>query len=377
VKALVVGAGVAGLGCALSLRAGGIEATVLEQASELREVGAGLGLASNGVEVLDRLGVDEELRAHSFKARRVLLRRRDGKVLSSVDLAERRPMLGVHRADLQSVLADAVGGDALRLGARVAAVAQSENRAWVELETGDVEEADVVIGADGIRSTVRGTAVDPQLPVFAGYVGWRAVTHFSHPALAETFSETWGCGYRFGLVPIGGGRLYWFVSETAAEPVEATLRRPKDEFLRIVAGWHDPIGAAVSATAEDAIEGLGIYYLPPLAGWSSGRITLVGDAAHAITPDVSQGASLALEDGFVLAAALRETRDTGAALRRYEDRRRKRAVAIARLSRQVGRIAQANRPLFCRLRDTAFRLTPGFISRRQFTRVVEYELPML
>jgi 2-polyprenyl-6-methoxyphenol hydroxylase-like FAD-dependent oxidoreductase len=103
----------------------------------------------------------------------------------------------------------------------------------------------------------------------------------------------------------------------------------------------------------------------------------VGDAAHAITPDVSQGASLALEDGFVLAAALRETRDTGAALRRYEDRRRTRAVAIARLSRQIGRIAQANRPILCRVRDTALRLTPGFISRRQFARIIEYELPAL
>jgi 2-polyprenyl-6-methoxyphenol hydroxylase-like FAD-dependent oxidoreductase len=235
--------------------------------------------------------------------------------------------------------------------------------------------ADLVVGADGIRSTVRGAVTSAPGPAYAGYVGWRAVTTFSDPSLAETVSETWGCGYRFGLVPLGGGRLYWFVSEASSEPAEPALHRSKHEFQRLVEGWHGPIEAAVSSTTANSIEGLGIYHLPPLERWSAGRVTLVGDAAHAITPDVSQGASLALEDGYVLAASLRERSDVIDALRRYEARRRKRAVAIARLSRQLGRIAQTNRPVLCRLRDATFALTPSFLSKRQFARVVEYELP--
>jgi 2-polyprenyl-6-methoxyphenol hydroxylase-like FAD-dependent oxidoreductase len=377
VKAVVVGAGVGGLGTALALRAMGMQVTVLEQAGELREAGAGLGLASNGVAVLDRLGLGAETRRRSAVARRVLVRRRDGKVLSAVELDEAHAMLGIHRAELQAVLVGALDRDAIRLAARVHKVGQTAERAWVELATGERHEADVVVGADGIRSTVRSAVAGGLGPAYAGYVGWRAVTTASEPSLAETMSESWGCGHRFGLVPLGNGRLYWFVSEAASEPEEPTLRRPKHEFQKLVAGWHEPIEAAVASTAEESIAGLGIYHVPRLKRWSAGRVTLVGDAAHAITPDVSQGASLALEDGYVLAAALGETRDVAGALRGYEARRRKRALAIAQLSRRLGRIAQTDRPLLCRLRDTAFLLTPDAVSRRQLARMVDYELPLL
>lgn len=373
----MVGAGVGGLGTALALRAMGMQVTVLEQAGELREAGAGLGLASNGVAVLDRLGLGAETRRRSAVARRVLVRRRDGKVLSAVELDEAHAMLGIHRAELQAVLVGALDRDAIRLAARVHKVGQTAERAWVELATGERHEADVVVGADGIRSTVRSAVAGGLGPAYAGYVGWRAVTTASEPSLAETMSESWGCGHRFGLVPLGNGRLYWFVSEAASEPEEPTLRRPKHEFQKLVAGWHEPIEAAVASTAEESIAGLGIYHVPRLKRWSAGRVTLVGDAAHAITPDVSQGASLALEDGYVLAAALGETRDVAGALRGYEARRRKRALAIAQLSRRLGRIAQTDRPLLCRLRDTAFLLTPDAVSRRQLARMVDYELPLL
>jgi 2-polyprenyl-6-methoxyphenol hydroxylase-like FAD-dependent oxidoreductase len=371
-RALVVGAGIGGLGAALALLQRGHDVLVLERARVLEAVGAGIALARNGVRALGQLGAADSVAALGATAGRVQLRTKEGDVLFDVPLHERGwEMLGTHRADLQTALVDAIGAERIRLGGACVAFDDDGARVRVLLEDDEAETADVLIGADGIHSVVRASLHRDEPPRYAGYVGWRTVIDFEDESLANVFTESWGCGERFGLVRIGGGRLYWFVSESAPEP-SGPRRGSRDDFSRRFADWHDPIPAALAATTEnDPIVGIGIYDRPPIKSWGRGRVTLLGDAAHAMTPDVAQGASQALEDAVALGEALAGTADVDAALRRYEDVRAKRANTIVRQSRLAGRIAQISSPRGCRIRNRLVRGAPDALRWRQYKSLLD------
>jgi 2-polyprenyl-6-methoxyphenol hydroxylase-like FAD-dependent oxidoreductase len=151
----------------------------------------------------------------------------------------------------------------------------------------------------------------------------------------------------------------------------------KAELSRFVEGWHEPIEAAVAARPEDTITGTGIYWRKPVRSWGRGRVTLLGDAAHPMTPDLSQGAAQALEDAVVLSASLRAAGDPVTGLRRYEDARRKRTAQIVRRSYQAGRLAQASSALGARLRDGLMGTLPDRLHGIQQARIVDTELPAL
>jgi 2-polyprenyl-6-methoxyphenol hydroxylase-like FAD-dependent oxidoreductase len=356
VRAAIVGGGIGGLAAAVALRRVGIETVVLERAERLETVGAGLTLSPNAVRALERLGLVAAVRAASAGGRRLLVRAARGRTLLRVELHEPLEMLGVHRADLQRILAD-VAGD-VRLGSEVA----------------DVEalaaDADVVVGADGINSVVRAALHGAEPPLYAGYDGWRAVTDFDDERVRGGFSETWGRGDRFGLVPLGGGRLYWFVSESGGQ-------RERQPFARRFADWHEPIPEVIAATPEHAPSMTPIQWRRPLRSWGRGRMTLLGDAAHAMTPDLGQGAGQALEDAVVLAAKLRGADDVEASLRAYEHERIARTTPIVKRSRQLGRLASASRPWTCALRDAFIATTPSRVQERQQAHMLDYDLPAL
>ena len=190
-------------------------------------------------------------------------------------------------------------------------------------------------------------------------------------------TETWGRGVRFGLIPIGAGRLYWFVSETRAEPGAPLVPGRKQELARLVARWHRPIETVVDATPESAITGTGIYWRKPSPTWGRGRVTLLGDAIHPMTPDLSQGAAQALEDAVVLGASLRDAYDAVTGLRTYEAARRKRAAQIVKRSYAAGRLAQASSALGTRARDLLMGSLPDRLHGIQQRQIVDVELPRL
>jgi 2-polyprenyl-6-methoxyphenol hydroxylase-like FAD-dependent oxidoreductase len=190
-------------------------------------------------------------------------------------------------------------------------------------------------------------------------------------------TETWGRGVRFGLIPIGRGRVYWFVSESRAEPEAPLVPARKAELSRFVEGWHEPIEAAVAATPEDVITGTGIYWRKPVRAWGRGRVTLLGDAAHPMTPDLSQGAAQALEDAVVLAASLRDASQPVEGLRAYEATRQKRTAQFVKRSYQAGRLAQASSMLGAGLRDVLMGTLPDRLHGIQQAKIVRTELPAL
>ncbi len=386
-RVAVAGAGIGGLTAAIALRQVGVEVIVYERARELKEVGAGLLLAANAQKAFGGLGLREAVGRLGTPASAGVIRSWRGEVLASVPVAKLEDWVGsvsaaVHRADLQALLARELGAGPLRLGSGCAGFEQDERGVTVLLADGRRERADVLVGADGLHSTVRASLFGQKEPRYAGYTSWRAVARPEGELLpwGQGF-ETWGRGARFGCAHIGEGRVYWFATRNAPKGEKdgppGSPDGPKRALLELFRGWHRPVEALVEATEEAEIRRDDLYDREPLKRWGEGRVTLLGDAAHPTTPNIGQGACLAVEDAVVLARCLGEQRDgTGGvaeALRRYEGLRRERAAKIVRISRRLGRIGQLENPALRRLRDLVLKAAPSGAYLRQVEGVVGYE----
>ena len=383
-KVLVAGAGIGGLSAAITLRRAGFEVAVLERAPELGGVGAGLLLAANAQKALGRLGLAGAVATLGAPASAFRIRSWDGGLLADNPAGELEkkigtPSVAVHRADLQALLIRAAGEGTLRLGAEVEGFEQDEAGVAVYLAGGGEERSDLLVGADGLRSRVRASLFGPKGPRYAGYTAWRAVVEPGEELLPwGTGFESWGRGARFGCANIGGGRIYWFATQNAPEGEKddppGGPTGPRATLLQNFGTWHSPIGDLIRAADEDAILRTDIYDREPLGGpWGRGRVTLLGDAAHPMTPDLGQGAAQALEDTVVLARCLQEAGATADALWRYERLRSTRTAMVVRRSRRLGRVGQLENPLLCVLRNRALAMTPPKAQLRQLEEVMGYE----
>jgi 2-polyprenyl-6-methoxyphenol hydroxylase-like FAD-dependent oxidoreductase len=268
----------------------------------------------------------------------------------------------IHRADLLAVLAGAVGADGIRTGAEVTGVESRGERVVARLADGSEVAGDVLIGADGIRSTVRRDILGEVAPRYAGYTIWRWVAPFPGSRLRP--GESWGAGARFGQAALPGERAYAYatLSTPAGGRGAAGERR---ELERVFSGWHAPIPDLVAAAPEAAILRNDSYDLPPLRAWGRGRVTLLGDAAHAMTPNLGQGACQALEDAVALSEWLRDAPDVERALRGYETQRRRPTASFQRRSRSAGAVGQWRHPLALLARRVLARTVLSRLSERE------------
>ncbi|MEU7780767.1 FAD-dependent oxidoreductase [Micromonospora parva] len=380
--AVVVGGGIGGLSAALALHRQGWRVTVLERAPELREVGAGLSLMANAVRALDALGLGPTVRRGGHGEAPGGIRNRHGRWLSRVDATEMvrqlgTTALGVHRATLHRTLREALPASSLHTSATVEHVESDPERASVRYRTPNGSRtltADLVVGADGLRSRVR-AQLWPQHPgpVYAGSTAWRAAIAFADPVPAAI---TWGPGAEFGMVPIGDGQLYWYAALNAPPGGHAPdeLAALRERF----GDWHDPIPALLAATPPGVVLRNDIHHLAaPLPSYVRGRVALLGDAAHAMTPNLGQGAGQAIEDAVVLGAVCANGPEgLPAALGAYDEQRRPRSQAVARASVTAGRFGQQLcHPIAVAVRDTALRLTPGRVALRSMARYADWRPP--
>jgi len=389
-RAMIVGAGIGGLTTAIALQRGGVETAVFERAGELAEVGAGILLAANAIRALADLGLSDEVSQLGTPASAGLIRSWSGETLAEVPARELEkrsgaPSVAVHRADLQGLLLKEAGEKNVVLGAECSGFEQDDEGVTAIFADGTEERGDLLIGADGLYSTVRARLFGPQKPHYAGYTAWRAIVEPDRELLPwGTGFETWGKGARFGCAHIGGGRVYWFATRNAPEgqrdgPV-GSPSGPKAALTRLFDGWHHPVPDLIAETEERVIRRDDLYDRAPLSGsWGEGRVTLLGDAAHPATPNLGQGACQAIEDAVALARCLEQVAQTNArdgvpsALRRYENLRGERTAWIVRRSRALGRIGQIENPLLCRLRDAVLKATPTRTQLRQLDQVLRYE----
>ncbi|MFI7637409.1 FAD-dependent monooxygenase [Nonomuraea sp. NPDC049400] len=356
--AIVVGGGIGGLTAALALHRIGWQATVLERATELGEIGAGMSQAPNALRALAELGVEEQARAVGVPTHASgNLRTPDGRYLQQARPGDASALLAFHRADLHQVLLEAVPAGWVRTDAEVTAVGQNGGSVSVGFGGGELT-ADLVIAADGIRSTVRRLLwPDASPPHFLGRTAWLGIA----PVSGLPGSITMGPGGYFLIHPIARDRAYWaYVTTTDAPGIR--YEREKVKVTDRIGTWHDPIPALVEATPAEAVIHIDICDLDPLPTYVRGRVVLLGDAAHAMSPDRGQGAGQSIEDAVVLAAALAGEPTIEAALRRYDAARRPRTQATARGARKDG--ARTTSRAAHRAMVTMIRLMPAPLWRK-------------
>ncbi|MCK9794427.1 FAD-dependent monooxygenase [Isoptericola sp. 4D.3] len=334
--AVVIGGGVGGLASGVALARGGWDVTVVERATSLDPVGAGIVVAPNAVRSLDALGVGDATRDLAALQGEFGLRLPDGRWLvrgraegAASVFGDRTLML--HRAQLVGLLADALPAGSLRLGATASVTdpGTTSRPAVVSLPDGDVD-ADLVVAADGIGSDTRARWMPSAPgPVPGGSTAWRFVTP---PLPGVVGAEIWGRGIVAGVMPLADGQVYVYVSVADAVGVPRDL----DELRARLAGWHEPVPALLASVDDGSALRHELRHLPaPPTSLAVGRVALVGDAAHAMLPNLGQGGCQALEDAAVLGARVRPGDDVAAALQRWSAERRPRVENVMRLSARV------------------------------------------
>ncbi len=374
-RVAIVGGGIGGLTTAVALAQAGISADVYEQAPELGEVGAGMGLWPNAMRAFGTLGLAESVLSLAGGPIGLGLRHPDGRWHMRQSTEEVQARWGgaftcVHRAELHALLVGSLDHATIHLGARCTGFEQHGGGVRVHLDgAGDVQ-ADVLIGADGVHSVVRSRLSGPARLRYRGYTNWRGATRPGSVPLVSEGMDTWGRGGHFGLQPTSGERILWYAGLNASEG-ETDSEHTRDRLFAAFGDWHDPIAAVIDATPDAALIRNDIYDAWPSRTWSHGAVALVGDAIHPMTPDLGQGACQAIVDATSIADCLAEARDVPHALAAYQ-RRRQRTAAIATLfSRYWGGAAQWDGRFTCALRDTMMRTMPLSLQLRQLDLIVE------
>ena len=358
-RVLIIGGGIGGLAAAVGLRQAGFTAAVYERAPEVTEVGAGLTVWTNAVRALARLGVGPAVEKVATPLRTSELRTWRGKLLAEMDLARIGekygfPSVGVHRADLLQALAAACGPGVVTLKSTCTAFTHDADGVTVRFADGRTDRGDLLIGADGLRSCVRTLLHGSHRPRYAGYTAWRAVARVDRPEVPVGVTVmAVGRGSQFGFLPIGNGRTYWFCTANVPEGERDVPGTVKAKLLARFAGWYAPVPAVIEATDEAAILRNDVLDRPPAPAWGTGRVTLLGDAAHPTTPNLGQGACMAIEDAVALARSLvTAPHDPVAALRAYERERIPRTAFVTNQSWRLGRWLAKESRLMCAVRDT-------------------------
>jgi salicylate hydroxylase len=351
----IIGAGLGGLTAAAALLQRGHRVRVFEQAAQLGEVGAGIQMSANAVKVLDSLGLRAAIEPSAVRPLAFEFRRFDsGELLHRVPLGaqhEQRhgaPYFQLHRSDLHAALQQAVhalDAQAITLSARATAFNESADGVTVHFDGLASVGAELVVGADGIKSVVHRHILGDDRPVFTGQVAWRCTvpTERIAPELRTDIVSTVWCGPKNHAVMyyLRGGELLNFVGcvESAAPEEESwTARRPWAELDAEYHGWHPMVRAVIDAVDRDQCFRWALNQREPSLRWSSAHATLLGDAVHATLPYMAQGAAMAIEDAAVLARALELPGPLAERLRRYEAHRAPRTARVVRESAEMGEL---------------------------------------
>jgi 2-polyprenyl-6-methoxyphenol hydroxylase-like FAD-dependent oxidoreductase len=374
-KAIIIGGGIGGVTAAIALKQAGLDVTVYEQAEELREVGSGLPLWTNALRTLHVIGLTDEIEKLGVQVTSVRVTTWNGSTLTDTKYDKHLKKLGtitivVHRAELLTLLLKTLGEENVQLGMTCVGFTQDANGVTAKFAKGQEVRGDVLIGADGIHSVIRTQLFGFIKPKYVGYTCWRGLAHTARTGL-ETWA--WGKGCQFGITPMSQERAYWFVQKYAPEGEDDKPGGKKNAMLALFHDWHDPIPAVIEATAESDILRNDIYELQHLHQWSHGRVTLLGDAAHAMTPNLGQGACLAIEDAVALANCLKDTANISEALKNYEKQRVTRANRITRLAHFIGQTVQWENPILAVPRNIIIKNTPVSMAIKQFMWLLDYQ----
>ena len=359
--ALIVGAGIGGLSAGIALRQAGWRIRIFERAARPRELGFGLGLAPNAIAALRELGVADQVLARAFAPRSGEVRRMDGTVLKRAELppsaAFGGPLVMALRPALHGALLDAVGIEAITLGAEASGFTLAGDRVTLRLADGNSVEGDLLVGADGVGSVIRRVLHPSEPPPrSSGLIAVRGAVHGALHHLAGLSALYYlGRGVECAIVRAGDTGIYWFLS-VARELVPPGVTDPAAFVAHMSPRFDTTFRGVSSATDDLRLDEL--VDRDPIPFWGSGVVTLLGDAAHPVLPHTGQGAAQAIVDAVALATALRGSGAVEPAIRAYERERRQKTAVLLGQGRRTARLMRTTNPVVCYLREVGVRLIP-------------------
>jgi 2-polyprenyl-6-methoxyphenol hydroxylase-like FAD-dependent oxidoreductase len=383
---IIIGAGPGGLTAAVALSRVGVPVAVFEQAPELKEVGAGLGIGGPSLKALQRIGVGQALLEAGARVEWHEVYSWRGRQLARLPMGEifdqyGTPTISVLRSDLQTALLEAVPDGVVSLGARCVGVEQDETGVTARFEDGREERGTVLVGADGARSVVRSGILRDEEPRHTGVTGWRSVvpapSEDFHP---ETVMNFLGRGRLMATFPCGRDLVYWAVATTSEPAGGDDPETVKQAISSVLEGSPEYLRALIDAAPSETILRTELQDRDPADTWIDGRIALLGDAAHLTSPFVGQGAGIAMEDAVTLArelaltARLEDARMIAAALESYQDKRIERASATVLNARKRGKLLTLGNPVACLMRNAALRYMPRGAVTKGLAASIDYSV---
>lgn len=365
----IIGGGIGGLTTALVLKRAGIPFVLYEAAPAIKSVGAGIIIANNALQVFRELGIHEEIYRQGNLVDKMIITKADFAPLSEISLQRFEALYGlqnhaIHRSDLYDILARAVGPEHIRINKRLDRIEHEGDVYRLAFADGSVIRSEYVIGADGIKSQVRQQLFPGSVYRDARQICWRGVTGYQLPErYRHEVIEAWHKGRRVGFVQTGKDKVYWYLVINTRQEI------PGAGPEAYIADFHPLVGELVAATPKDTLIKAPIYDLKPIPAWSKDKVCLVGDAAHATTPNLGQGACQAVEDAYVLGELLKQYNMVDA-FKKYPELRRAKAQYVVKTSRQLGVVSHLENRAGMGIRNFILKyLTPASINVRQMARL--------
>lgn len=369
----IIGAGIGGLTTALAFKQKGFDVTVYESAAEIKPVGAGIGISNNAMQVFKKLGIHEKIENAGVKVSSMNITDENLRPLSVMDLNEFEIKYGVcnvsiHRAVLQNILAEEIGFENIKLSKRLLKIEQSDS-VKLSFEDSSIVTADVVIAADGIKSVVRNQLFDPSQIRDTNQICWRGVSktvlknHYKNKAI-----EAWGKGKRFGFVQINNQDTYWY-----AVINESLVNQHQNDLHDLFKDFNNDVINIIENTSEDTVIKNRILDLKPIHKWYHKKVCLLGDAAHATTPNLGQGACQAIEDAYALAELYNPEKSIETVFEEYQNLRIKKAHKIVNSSWQVGKMAHIENDIAIYFRNLLMRSVPSSMNNNQLRNMFDID----
>lgn len=368
----IVGAGIAGLTAGIMLKKMGFQVEIFEAADNVRGIGAGIGLASNAMKAFEYLGLEEEIMAISNQLKEFQIVDSKGKRIlkTATDQIKRSYNLDnfvIHRSDLHAYLVSKIDKNQIHTSKRLIEFEQNSDSVLLKFKDSSECNFDYVIGADGVNSLIRQKLIPKSEPRYAGYWCWRSVVTLDKQLNEGT--EVWGRNGRFGISPLNQNRIYWYACINS-NLKDGIPQFGLDELKNRFKDYFPFIGKLLDASQDKELISTPIVDIRPISKFHFGRIVLLGDAAHATTPNMGQGACMGLEDVAVLQEELIKN-DWNLACANFEKRRLNRTKYIIEKSDLAGKVAQVDHPILISIRNNLMRILPDSIAHSQMKKLLE------
>lgn len=362
-KVIIIGGGTAGLCLAITLRYFGVEVKVYEKRANAGDAGAGIILAPNALQALEPFGITDQIIRAGYGRGGIQTWNEKGEKITDLSVPQDNYMMySIHRADLNELLFDALPSGTVEYGKECVSINQDEQAVRIHFRDGSEATGDILVAADGIHSVVRKQVLKKSSYRFAGYTCWRGIVSTDAcEGLYEEFIETWGSKGRFGMIPLPKKQMYWHAMVNAEENNSQFRNYTINDLANHFKDYHKPIPSLLKASNQMIHRD--IVDIVPMERFYYNRILFIGDAAHAFTPNLGQGACQAIEDSVVAADCINRNTDYRRAFAEFDSRRRKKIEKISKQSWLFGKITQIENPIVISARNWLLQHTPRNISQ--------------